>query len=154
MALWLGIFLIATLLVLAWIDLRTFLLPDPITIPLIILGVVANALGWIHWASMFDSVLGAFLGGGFLYGLNAIYRRIKGVNGIGMGDAKLLAALGAFFGWEVLPYLLLIASLTGLLGGYLWLKVHHQDHSSAFPFGPYIALSGIITVIWFLQQPF
>lgn len=147
-----GILLIAVLLVLAWIDLRTFLLPDYITTPLIVVGFTANALGWIHWASIFDSALGIFLGGGFLYALNAIYRRIKGINGIGMGDAKLLAALGAFFGWEALPYILLMASLTGLLGGYIWLKVHHQDHSSAFPFGPYIALGGIITVLWFLQH--
>ncbi len=147
-----GILLITILLVLAWIDLRTFLLPDYITIPLIVLGFLANALEWIHWASIFDSVLGICLGGGFLYGLNVIYRRIKGINGIGMGDAKLLAALGAFFGWTALPYILLIASFTGLLGGYIWLKVHHQDHSSAFPFGPYIALGGIITVLWFLQH--
>ncbi len=147
-----GILLITVLLILAWIDLRTFLLPDHITIPLIFVGCTANALGWIHWANIFDSVLGIVLGGGFLYGLNAIYRRIKGINGIGMGDAKLLAALGAFFGWEALPYILLMASLTGLLGGYIWLKVHHQDHSSAFPFGPYIALGGIITVLWFLQH--
>jgi len=147
-----GILLITILLVLAWIDLRSFLLPDYITIPLIVLGFIANALEWIHWARTFDSVLGICLGGGFLYSLNAIYRRIKGINGIGMGDAKLLAALGAFFGWTALPYILLIASSTGLLGGYIWLKVHHQDHSSAFPFGPYIALGGIITVLWFLQH--
>lgn len=149
-----SILLIAVLLFLAWIDLRTFLLPDYITIPLIVLGLTANTFEWIHWASILDSVLGIFLGGGFLYGLNAIYRSIKGINGVGMGDVKLLAALGAFFGWAALPYILLIASFTGLLGGYIWLKVHHQDHSSAFPFGPYIALGGIITVLWFLQQPF
>ena len=70
-----------------------------------------------------------------------------------MGDAKLLAALGAFLGWESLPFILLIASCTGLIGGAIWLKVHRQDSSHVFPIGPFIALGGIITVLWQILQP-
>ena len=69
-----------------------------------------------------------------------------------MGDAKLLAALGALFGWKNLPLILIVASISGLLGGYIWLKIHQQNTSDAFPFGPFIALGGLCVLIqqWFV----
>jgi len=67
-----------------------------------------------------------------------------------MGDAKLLGALGALLGWQVLPYIILIASLSGLLGGYLLLKIQHKDLHQAIPFGPFISLGGIITLLWMI----
>jgi prepilin signal peptidase PulO-like enzyme (type II secretory pathway) len=145
--------LIIVLLVLAWIDFKTFLLPDFLTIPLMCLGLISIGLGWLDWTSFTSSIFGALAGWGSLYLLNLLYQYFKGIDGIGMGDAKLLAALGAFLGWESLPYILLIASVTGLIGGAIWLKVHHQDNSHVFPFGPFIALGGIITVLWQILQP-
>jgi prepilin signal peptidase PulO-like enzyme (type II secretory pathway) len=65
-----------------------------------------------------------------------------------MGDAKLLAALGSWLGWEVLPSTLLIASITGLLGGIVWLKWHQHKLGNAFPFGPFLAFAGIIELLW------
>ena len=70
-----------------------------------------------------------------------------------MGDAKLLGALGACLGWQSLTYILLLSAITGLVGGYIWLKVKNKFLSEAFPFGPYIALSGIIMVLWTVWIP-
>ena len=145
--------LIIVLIILSWIDFKTFLLPDYLTLPLLILGLIGNSFAWIEWTSPLSSWIGAIIGFGFIYILNFTYRFIKGVDGIGMGDAKLLAALGAFLGWETLPYILIIASCSGLLGGYIWLKMHKQDNTQAFPFGPFIALGGIITILWTLFKP-
>lgn len=147
-----GILIIA-LIILSWIDFKTFLLPDYLTLPLLLLGLIGNGFAWIEWTSPLSSGLGAAIGWGSIYILNRTYRFIKGVDGIGMGDAKLLAALGAFLGWEALPYILIIASCSGLVGGFIWLKIHQQDHTQAFPFGPFIALGGIITVLWTLFKP-
>jgi leader peptidase (prepilin peptidase)/N-methyltransferase len=65
-----------------------------------------------------------------------------------MGDAKLLAALGAWLGWTVLPSLLLIASLSGIIGGLIYLQWRRQNTRSAFPFGPFLAFAGIIELLW------
>lgn len=65
-----------------------------------------------------------------------------------MGDAKLLAALGAWLGWVALPGILLIASILGLIGGLIWLQWNKQDHRAAFPFGPFLAFAGIIELLW------
>ena len=142
------IVVIFTLLVLAWIDFKTFQLPNTLTIPLAAYGLTANYFLGLGWANASSALIGCVVGYLSLYLLNLTYLKIKKTHGIGMGDAKLLAALGACFGWQALPYILIIASTTGLLGGYFWLKVHQQDSSHPFPFGPFIALGGIITLIW------
>jgi len=142
------IIVVSTLVVLAWIDFKTFQLPDALTISLAAYGLIANGFLDLGWASTSSALIGCAVGYLSLFLLNLTYLKIKKTHGIGMGDAKLLAALGACFGWQSLPYILIIASTTGLLGGYFWLKVHQQDSSHAFPFGPFIALGGIITLIW------
>lgn len=139
-----------TLLALSWIDYKTFRLPDSITLPLLSYGLIGNGFGFLHWASWDSAILGAIFGWSSLYGLNALYKKIKGINGVGMGDAKLLGALGALLGWQLLPYIILIASLSGLLGGYLLLKIQHKDLHQAIPFGPFISLGGIITLLWMI----
>lgn len=148
-----AVILITVLIILSWIDFKTFLLPDYLTIPLLALGLVGNSFSFIDWTTPLSAWVGAAVGWGSIYILNWVYRFLKGIDGIGMGDAKLLAALGAFLGWELLPYILIIASCSGLIGGYVWLKLHKQDYAQAFPFGPFIALGGIITVIWTLFKP-
>ena len=145
---WIQIFLIPTLLYLAYFDLRTFRLPDIITLPLIFTGLVLNGLSNQGFSSFQDSVIGAILGYTGLWLLNSLYRALKKQNGIGMGDAKLLAALGSWLGWQPLPSILLIASLTGLIGGLIWLGWNKQNHRAAFPFGPFLAIAGIIELLW------
>ena len=140
--------LIAILLYLAYVDLRTFRLPDAITIPLSAAGLVLNYLFDIGLTDFSNAVLGAIFGYAFLWSLNAAYHRLKKQNAIGMGDAKLLAALGAWFGLSALPSILLMASITGLVGGLVWLRLKEQSFHAAFPFGPFLAIAGIIELLW------
>jgi leader peptidase (prepilin peptidase) / N-methyltransferase len=145
---WIQIILILVLVYLAYIDLCTFRLPDVITMPLILAGLFFNSFSEEKIVSFQDSVIGAILGYTSLWLLNLLYRLTKKQEGIGMGDAKLLAALGAWLGWLALPSVLLIACLTGLIGGLLWLLWNKQNHRSAFPFGPFLAIAGIIELLW------
>lgn len=145
---WIRICLIAVLMYLAHYDLRTFRLPDVITLPLILLGLLFNGFSNQRFISSQDAIIGAILGYSCLWLLNLLYRMVKKQDGIGMGDAKLLAALGAWLGWFALPSILLMASLTGLIGGIIWLQWNKQNHRSAFPFGPFLAIAGIIELLW------
>ncbi|MBU3547716.1 A24 family peptidase [Polynucleobacter sp. P1-05-14] len=145
---WIRICLIAILVYLAYYDLRTFRLPDVITLPLILLGLLFNSLSNQRFISFQDAIIGAILGYTCLWLLNLLYRIVKKQDGVGMGDAKLLAALGAWLGWFALPSILLMASLTGLIGGIIWLQWNKQNHRSAFPFGPFLAIAGIIELLW------
>jgi prepilin signal peptidase PulO-like enzyme (type II secretory pathway) len=140
--------LIVVLLYLSYTDWRSFRLPNAITLPLIFLGITFNWISDLRFAPASSAILGAALGYGSLCFLNAGYRLLKHRNGIGMGDAKLLAGLGACLGWETLPSMLLIASITGLLGGLAWLTRHHHRLHQAFPFGPFLAIAGIIELLW------
>ncbi len=140
--------LIMALLYLAYTDWRTFRLPNVITFPLIILGIAFNWVSELRLTSPSSALIGAILGFGSLWALNAGYRLLKHRNGIGMGDAKLLAALGACLGWGALPSILLIASITGLLGGITWLTWNRHRLHQAFPFGPFLAIAGIIELLW------
>ena len=140
--------LIFVLVYLAYIDLRTFRLPDLITLPLIFIGLCFNSFSNLQFVGPQESILGALLGYLLLWLLNRLYRCIKKQDGIGMGDAKLLAALGAWLGWSALPGILLIASASGIMGGALWLRLNKKNHGSPFPFGPFLIFAGIIELLW------
>ena len=140
--------LVLALLYLAYIDWRTFCLPNAITFPLIFLGIVFNSISDLRLTSLSSAFIGALLGYASLWALNAGYRLLKNRNGIGMGDAKLLAALGAWLGWGALPSILLIASATGIVGGLVWLQLRGHQLQQAFPFGPFLVIAGIIELLW------
>ncbi len=140
--------LILALLYLAYVDWRTFRLPNAITFPLIISGISFNWISDLQFVSLPFAALGAILGYASLWVLNAGYRLLKHRNGIGMGDAKLLAALGAWLGWSALPSILLAASIAGIVGGIVWLWWRGHRLQQAFPFGPYLAIAGIIELLW------
>jgi leader peptidase (prepilin peptidase)/N-methyltransferase len=142
------ILLILILAYLAYIDLRTFRLPDVITLPLLFSGLALNALPSLQFVTLQASIVGAILGYSSLWLLNRLYRYIKKQDGIGMGDAKLLAALGAWLGWGALPGILFIASTSGIVGGLLWLRLNKQNQGGAFPFGPFLIFAGIIELLW------
>lgn len=148
------LFLILSLLYLAYIDWNTFRLPDHVTLPLIVTGVMFNIISELGFTTTSSSLIGLTVGYGFLWALNASYRVIKGRNGIGMGDAKLLAALGAWLGWAALPNILLIASFIGVIGGLARLKFKEQKLNQPFPFGPFLSIAGIIELLWpqFIQN--
>lgn len=138
----------ALLVYLAYIDFRSFRIPDAITYRLIAGGLLINLFTDFRFCSPTEAVLGTIFGFGFFWSLNRLYHLLKGRDGIGMGDAKLLAALGAWLGWQALPGIVLLASVTGLLGGLVWLYWKKQDRTQPFPFGPFLAFAGIIQVLW------
>ena len=146
--------LIITLVILSYIDFRSFQLPNAITIPMIALGILFNTVGTplsTVLATPIGSLLGAITGFVLLWFLDKIYYWVKKQHGIGLGDAKLLSGLGAWLGISALPNILLIASISGALGGALWLRYQKQSLQSAFPFGPFIAFAGIIELLWPLR---
>ncbi|WP_128113040.1 prepilin peptidase [Polynucleobacter necessarius] len=139
---------IAVLMYLAYVDLRSFRLPDAITIPLAICGLCFNALARHPFTDLQNAVLGAILGYTFLWLINYLYRLAQNKDGIGMGDAKLLCALGAWLGWMALPGVLFMASIAGLVGGFIWLYWNKKGYQRAFPFGPFLAFAGIMELLW------
>ena len=137
----LGCFFCATLLALAWIDAETFLLPDTLTQALLWVGLIGSAMSLTN-TSLLDSLAGAVLGYGLLWLVSWGFERLAGKEGMGQGDLKLLAGLGAWLGvWSLLP-LILLASVSGLIFG-VTQKIRGQlGHNGHFAFGPFLALSG------------
>ena len=128
------------LLALACIDIDTRLLPDQLTLPLVWGGLLVNALGGP--VDLRDAVLGAAGAYGGMWVLHHLFRRLAGRDGIGYGDFKLLAALGAWLGWQALPMVLMVASATGLVYGAVALLCRRRVRGEAIPFGPFLAAGG------------
>ncbi len=140
--------LIALLLYLAYIDLRSFLIPNRFTYPIIAIGLIFNSLSPFPLTDMYSAWMGALLGFGLLFLVNWLYKRIRLIDGLGMGDAKLLSGLGAWFGIEACIFILMLASIIGLIGGFLWLKYQKLPKNHPFPFGPFLSIAGIIQILW------
>lgn len=134
------------LIALTFIDVDTQLLPDVITLPFLWLGLAFNLAA--TYASLSDAVVGAMLGYGLLWSVFQLFRLITGKEGMGFGDFKLLAMLGAWQGWQALPVIVLLSSVAGaLVGGGLMLARGH-DRNVPIPFGPYIAMAGWVSLLW------
>ncbi|WP_287124634.1 A24 family peptidase [Chromohalobacter sp.] len=134
------------LLVVAVIDLRTQLLPDIITLPLLWAGLVYQLVFQPYWLG--NAVIGALAGYLLLWGFYWLFKWITGKEGMGYGDFKLLAALGAWFGWTMLPILLILsAGLGAVIGGLLQLT-HPRLRGMPLPFGPFLALAGWVAVLF------
>lgn len=142
---------------LAWaaaIDIDRFILPDLLTLGLVVLGLCLALASGIDAARPY--ILGTVLGYGSLASLAWIYRRVRGRNGLGMGDAKLLAAAGAWLGWAALPFVILIASLTCLISIGVSAVIQKRTApkqsmlATYIPFGPYLACA--IFVVWLAQK--
>ena len=140
-----GMGLSASLVALAWIDLESTLLPDAITLPLAWAGLLVN-LG-DGFTPLPLAVLGAVAGYGFLWLIFHAFRYFTGREGMGYGDFKLLAALGAWFGVGALPMLLLAASLAGVLVGGTMTLAGRARRGQPLPFGPYLALAGVAVLL-------
>lgn len=137
----------SALLALAMIDARTCLLPDALTQPLTWAGLLAAHMGYSGIA-LPDALWGAVGGYLLLWSVYWLFKLFTGQDGMGQGDFKLLAALGAWFGWTALVALVLIASLSGLCAG-LWLRWRqHLPANSYIPFGPFLALAGGVLMVW------
>lgn len=134
------------LVALTFIDLDKMLLPDQLTLPLLWGGLLFNLTG--GFAPLADAVIGAMAGYLVLWSLYWAFKLLTGKEGMGYGDFKLLAALGAWLGWQALPIVLLLSSLVGaFIGiGLILLRNHHQN--KPIPFGPYLAIAGWIALLW------
>ena len=133
------------LVALSLIDYDTKLLPDDITLPLLWLGLIVN---YYDIVTTFSSAFwGAILGYMSLWVVYQAFKLVTGKEGMGFGDFKLLAVLGAWMGWEVLPLTIILSSLTGaIIGGTL--IALGRDRTNPIPFGPYLAIAGWIALMW------
>jgi leader peptidase (prepilin peptidase) / N-methyltransferase len=144
---WLVVFaFIASLIVITFIDLDHRIIPDVISLPGIVAGFVLSARHDPWLPSMLDSLIGILFGGGILFVVAWGYEKATGREGMGGGDVKLLAMIGAFLGWQSIPFTLLISSLSGSVIGVSLMWWTGSDTKYAIPFGPFLALGALIYV--------
>jgi len=134
------------LIALAGIDVNEKLLPDQITLPLLWVGLFANING--TFAPLPDAVTGAIAGYLSLWSLYWMFKLVTGREGMGYGDFKLLSALGAWLGWQMLPLVILISSTFGAVFGVAAILLGGQGRNLQIPFGPFLAGAGWIALLW------
>jgi leader peptidase (prepilin peptidase)/N-methyltransferase len=141
-----ALLLIWSLIALTGIDIDTQLLPDSITLPLLWLGLLLNINS--TFTSLNDAVIGAAAGYLTLWGVYWIFKLTTGKDGMGFGDFKLLAALGAWFGWQAIPLIIILSSFVGAFIGLLLILLKKQGREVPMPFGPYLAGAGLLTLFY------
>lgn len=134
------------LITLTFIDFDTQLLPDDITLPLLWLGLLFNLNG--GFTDLKSAVLGAIFGYLILWSVYWLFKIVTGKEGMGYGDFKLLAAIGAWFGWQMLPAVILLSSVVGAVIGIGMIMFRGKSGGTAIPFGPFLALGGIAALFW------
>ena len=135
-----------TMMALTFIDLDTQLLPDDLTLPLLWLGLLFN-LG-DTFTDLPSAVIGAMAGYLALWSVYWLFKLATGKEGMGYGDFKLLAAIGAWLGWQILPLTILLSSLVGALVGMALIVFARHGRNVPIPFGPYLAAAGVIALFW------
>jgi leader peptidase (prepilin peptidase)/N-methyltransferase len=138
--------LIWVLIALTGIDMDTQLLPDSLTLPLVWVGLCVNLFA--VWTPLSAAVIGAMLGYGSLWSVYWLFKLVTGKEGMGYGDFKLLAALGAWFGWQAVPLMILLSSFVGAALGIAILIAQRQGRDTPMPFGPYLAGAGLLTLFF------
>ncbi|UCG39397.1 MAG: prepilin peptidase [bacterium] len=146
------------LVVVTFIDLDHRIIPDVISLPGIVVGLAFSLLPGSP--RPLDSLLGAAIGAGFLFFVLVAYEKIMGDEGMGMGDVKLMAMIGAFLGWQALPVTILVSSLTGTLVGICYAVVKGEPvRKFPVPFGPFLALGAVVhiffgleMILWYLEK--
>ena len=141
--------LVFALVALTFIDFDTQLLPDDITLPLLWLGLLFNLNG--GFTDIKSAVLGAMFGYLILWSVYWLFKLVTGKEGMGYGDFKLLGAIGAWFGWQLLPAVILLSSVVGAIIGIAMIMFKGKSGSTAIPFGPFLAFGGI-AALFFGQQ--
>jgi len=128
------------------IDFDTQLLPDNMTLPLIWLGLIVNSQGL--FVPLETALWGAVAGYLSLWSVYHLFKLITGKEGMGFGDFKLLAALGAWMGWQLLPVIIILSSLVGAVVGITLIVTMGRDKNIPIPFGPYLAAAGWLALLW------
>ena len=134
------------LIALSVIDFREQLLPDAITLPFLWFGIALSLLA--VFTDLKSSVLGAMAGYLALWSVYHLFRMLTGKEGMGFGDFKLLAMLGAWLGWQYLPAIVIVSSLVGAVMGLALITLRGRDRNVPIPFGPFLATAGWITLVW------
>ncbi len=134
------------LVALTMIDVDHQLLPDDITLPLLWMGLLFNLTG--TYVGLGDAVIGAMGGYLTLWTVYQLFRLLTGKEGMGYGDFKLLAALGAWMGWQMLPIIILLSSAVGAIVGIAMMIIKRRGKDIPIPFGPYLAAAGWIALLW------
>ena len=134
------------MIALAFIDLDTFYLPDDVTLPLIWTGLLVN-LGGL-FVDLPSAVIGAAAGYLALWSVYWAYKLATGKEGMGYGDFKLLAGIGAWLGWKMLPLVILLSSFVGAIVGISLIVFAHHGRNVPIPFGPYLVLGGLAAMFW------
>ena len=137
------------LVALTFIDIDRQLLPDNVTLPLLWLGLLGNGFGL--FTDLHSSLIGAAAGYGIFWLVARIYRLVSGKDGMGQGDMKLLAVLGAWCGWQSLASIIFFSSLAGVLVGFYLVVLHGRQRSLPICFGPFLALAGWMSLVWGLD---
>ncbi len=139
---WILLFVVAS-----WIDFKSFILPDWITLPLMLSGLVFNTWTANQFCSTLDSLLGILIGYGLIRLVDALYFKYKKQHGIGQGDAKLLAAIGAILGWQAIFPILFFAALSGLIVGLILIRAKGLSFQNQMPFGPFLSLYACLFIL-------
>lgn len=134
------------LVALTFIDFDTQLLPDDITLPLLWLGLALNIK--YGFTDLTSAVIGAMAGYLVLWAVYWLFKLVTGKEGMGYGDFKLLAAIGAWFGWQLLPAVILLSSVVGSVIGIGLILLKGKTRQTAIPFGPFLALGGIAALFY------
>lgn len=134
------------LIAMTWIDYDTKLLPDDLTLPLLWAGLLINVNG--TFVPLQDAVIGAAAGYLVLWSVYWLFKLVTGKEGMGYGDFKLLAALGAWMGWAMLPTIVLLSSVVGAIVGISLIVFAKRGRDNPIPFGPYLAAAGLIALLW------
>jgi leader peptidase (prepilin peptidase)/N-methyltransferase len=141
----------AALLVIIWIDVRHQIIPDLISLPGIIIGFLFSFIcPVLYWM---DSLFGILAGGGILYAIACLYFLWRKVDGMGGGDIKLLAMIGAFLGWQALPFVILASSLSGTVVGLLAMIKQKKGGQTRIPFGPFLSVAAL-AYLFFQEEIF
>ncbi|MBP7625845.1 MAG: prepilin peptidase, partial [Zoogloea sp.] len=131
---------------LCFIDLDTQLLPDSITLPLLWLGLLLNLDS--TFTDLAGAVVGAAAGYLALWSVFWLFKLTTGKEGMGYGDFKLLAAIGAWLGWQILPLTIMLSSLVGAVVGVALIVLRKHGREIPIPFGPYLAAAGLLALYW------
>ncbi|MBJ2230513.1 prepilin peptidase [Pseudomonas simiae] len=134
------------LLAMSLIDADHQLLPDVLVMPLLWLGLIVNGFGLL--TTLPEALWGAVIGYMSLWSVFWLFKLVTGKDGMGHGDFKLLALLGAWGGWQILPMTLLMSSLVGVVVGLILMRLRKSHASAPMPFGPYLAIAGWIALLW------
>ncbi len=134
------------LICLTFIDLDHQYLPDNITLPFLWLGLLFNLSA--TYVDIDSAIIGAVAGYLTLWLVYQLFKLLTGKEGMGFGDFKLLAVLGAWLGWQMLPLIIILSSLVGSVFGVSMILFRHHEQSRPIPFGPYLAIAGWIALLW------